>query len=178
MLTWMEYPTGTWVFKTRVPSSADPDLLLLVSPFRPNPFPRRARRSLSLQLHRLSLQPLPRFTNAHLYDVPFACHCHHRRSGQRILRRHQQSLIFFRSSFLQVFFFFFFFFWSKSYFPSLLILFSFSPFPSSNLLLWNSSLWNSSSTWLNCSIAVVELKFESLNFWNWSQVFKTRDASP
>ena len=128
MLTWMEYPTGTRVFKTRVPSSADPDLLLLVSPFRPNPFPRRARRSLSLQLHRLSLQPLPRFTNAHLYDVPFARHRRHRRSGQRILRRHQQSLIFFRSNFLQVFFFFFFFFWSKSYFPSLLLLFSFSIF--------------------------------------------------
>ena len=125
MLTWMEYPTGTRVFKTRVPSSVDPDLLFLVSPFRPNPFPRRARRSLSLQLHRLSLQPLPRFTNAHLYDVLFARHRRHRRSGQRILRHHQQSFIFFRSSFLQVVFFFF---WSKSYFPSLLFLFSFSIF--------------------------------------------------
>ena len=58
-----------------------------------------------------------------------------------------------------------------------LLFFSFSPFPSSNLLLWNSSLSNSSSTWLNCSTTVVELEFESLDFWNWSRVLKTRDVS-
>lgn len=79
------------------------------------------------------------------------------------------SIFFSKSSFssffdLDLLFFFFFF-------------FSFSPYPSSNLLLWNSSLSNSSSMWLNSSMLAVELKFESLNFCHRTWVFNTQDAS-
>lgn len=93
---------------------------------------------------------------------------------------HLQIFFFFKFYFLlQVFFFFFFWFGSSFLLLLLLLLFSlsFSPYPSSNLLLWNSSLSNSSSMWLNSSMLAVELKFESLNFCHRTWVFNTQDAS-
>ena len=68
----------------------------------------------------------------------------------------------------------------SSFDPDLLFLFfffSFSPSPSSNLLLWNSSLSNSSSTWLNCSTPTVELELDSLDSCHRTRAFQTRDAS-
>ena len=66
---------------------------------------------------------------------------------------------------------------SSSFDLDLLFLFfsSFSPSPSSNLLLWNSSLPNLSSTWLNCSLPTVELEFESLDSCRRTRAFQTRD---
>ena len=116
MLTWLEYLVGTRVFPSsanldlllpqiqfffflRSSSSADLNLLLLASPFSPNPSPWWAQWFLSLQLRRLSLQPLPRLAVAHLCNAPFGKRtirglCHFRCSNVAffISTIHSQSL--------------------------------------------------------------------------------------
>ena len=82
--------------------------------------------------------------------------------------RHSTSLAFsiFRPSFSSDLVFFSKSSYSSFFYPDLLFLlfFSFSPYPSSKLLLWNPSLSNSSSMWLNSSMPTIEFVFESLDF--------------
>ena len=128
MLTWTEYPPGTWVSKMHS------------SPASPFFFFFGILHVLQIQILfflRSSFDLLRRSTSSVFFISKFS-------SSDPVLSKSSSS-----SSFDSDLLF--------------LLFYSFPPSPSSNLLLWNSSLSNSSSTWLNFSTLAVKFEFEGLD---------------